>query len=84
MGGGTLRDVLIRQVPGVLSSGLYAIPALAGAGLVVAADAVGVARLLGVPATMWAAAVCFLIRVLGLHFGLDAPKPPGAPPVGGD
>src|SRR3954454_14431100 len=31
VGGGTLRDVLIRQVPSVLSSGLYAVPALIGA-----------------------------------------------------
>src|SRR3954470_6667870 len=31
VGGGTLRDVLVRQIPSVLSSGLYAIPALLGA-----------------------------------------------------
>src|SRR3954454_6528630 len=31
VGGGTLRDVLIRQIPSVLSSGLYAVPALIGA-----------------------------------------------------
>src|SRR5437764_930988 len=31
VGGGTLRDVLIRQIPSVLSSGLYAIPAMIGA-----------------------------------------------------
>src|SRR4051794_20009691 len=28
VGGGTLRDVLIREIPAVLTSGLYAIPAL--------------------------------------------------------
>jgi hypothetical protein len=21
--------------------------------------------------------VCFLVRMVGLHFGIDAPKPPG-------
>ena len=42
VGGGTVRDVLIRHVPSVLSSGLYAIPALVGAALVVAADSGGV------------------------------------------
>ena len=42
VGGGTLRDVLIQQVPSVLSSGLYAIPALVGAALFVVADRVGV------------------------------------------
>jgi uncharacterized membrane protein YeiH len=61
----------------VLSSGLYAIPALVGAALVVAADVAGVDHVPGAPAAFGAAGVCFLIRVLGLHFRLDAPKPPG-------
>jgi uncharacterized membrane protein YeiH len=37
VGGGTLRDVLIRQIPSVLRSGLYASPALAGATVTVLA-----------------------------------------------
>jgi uncharacterized membrane protein YeiH len=77
VGGGTLRDVLIRQVPSVLSSGLYAIPALVGAALFVVADRVGVQDVLGVPVALGAAVVCFLIRMVGLHFGIDAPKPLG-------
>jgi uncharacterized membrane protein YeiH len=80
VGGGTLRDVLIRQVPSVLSSGLYAIPALVGATLIVVVTSIGVDRLLGGPVALGAAAVCFVIRVVGLNFGLEAPKPPG---VGG-
>jgi uncharacterized membrane protein YeiH len=76
VGGGTMRDVLIRKVPGVLTSGLYAIPALVGAAVSVAGEAGGLGHLLDIPA----AAVCFLIRVTGLRFGLDAPKPPGAGP----
>jgi uncharacterized membrane protein YeiH len=83
VGGGTVRDVLIRQVPGVLSSGMYAIPALVGAGLAVLATSTGVTEVLGVPVVLCAAAVCFAIRMLGLHFGLDAPKPPGAGGVAG-
>jgi uncharacterized membrane protein YeiH len=78
VGGGTVRDVLIRQVPSVLSSGLYAIPALVGAALVVVAITSGVGQVLGAPAALGAAGVCFVIRMVGLHFGLDAPKPPGA------
>ena len=35
VGGGTLRDVLIGKIPSVLSSGLYAVPALVGATIVV-------------------------------------------------
>jgi uncharacterized membrane protein YeiH len=77
VGGGTMRDVLIRKVPGVLSSGLYAIPALVGAALVVTAESAGVGHVAGVPVSVWGAAVCVLIRVVGLHFGLDAPRPPG-------
>jgi len=77
VGGGTLRDVLIREVPSVLSSGLYAIPALIGAALAVGATSAGVDQVLGAPAALGAAGACFVIRLLGLHFGLDAPKPPG-------
>jgi uncharacterized membrane protein YeiH len=75
VGGGTLRDVLVRQVPSVLSSGLYAIPALVGA------TATVVVTLLDVhgPATaVGAAALCFLIRMVGVHYDLDAPMPPRA------
>ena len=75
VGGGTLRDVLIRQVPTVLSSGLYAVPALVGATVVVVADVLD-AR--GPGATVAAAGVCFAIRMLGVRFGVDAPFPPGA------
>jgi uncharacterized membrane protein YeiH len=78
VGGGTLRDVLVRQVPSVLSSGVYAIPALVGAALAVAAATGGVDEVLGLPAARGAAAVCFTIRMVGLHRGLDAPRPPGA------
>jgi uncharacterized membrane protein YeiH len=73
VGGGTLRDVLIREVPAVLTSGLYAIPALVGAFLVVAANQIGVPDL---PGAVAAAAVCFAIRMLGVHYGIDAPGPP--------
>ena len=82
VGGGTVRDVLIRQVPSVLSRGLYAIPALVGAALVVAAASGGVHHVLGVPIALIAAGVCFLIRIVGLLFSLDAPKPPGTPSDG--
>jgi len=72
VGGGTLRDIMVRQVPAVLSSGLYAIPALIGA------TATVVLTLLDVhgPATAVGAAVlCFGIRMVGVHYDLDAPMP---------
>lgn len=38
---GMLRDVLVREVPTVLRSALYAVPALVGAAIVVAASKLG-------------------------------------------
>ena len=75
VGGGTLRDALIRQIPSVLRTGLYAVPAFVGAAITVAANRIGV---YGLPAALVAAAACFLIRLLGVHFSLNAPEPPGA------
>ncbi len=86
VGGGTLRDVVIREIPSVLSSGLYAIPALAGATVAVVALELGVG---GLAAGLVAAAVCFGIRMVGVHFDIDAPRPRAAgggddaPPAGG-
>lgn len=72
VGGGTLRDVLIQKIPSVLTSGLYAIPALVGAFIVVAADRIGAA---GPLAAIVAAAVCFAIRMLGVRYDVQAPRP---------
>jgi uncharacterized membrane protein YeiH len=77
VGGGTIRDTLIGQIPTVLRSELYAIPALVAAGITLAAIELGV---YGLPAALGAAAVCFVIRMLGVRFGLNAPGPPGAGP----
>jgi uncharacterized membrane protein YeiH len=74
VGGGTLRDVLIRRIPVVLRRELYAIPALAGALVVVVTDRVGV---YGAWAAIGGAGLCFAIRLLGVRFQLDAPTPPG-------
>ncbi|HYO39231.1 MAG TPA: TRIC cation channel family protein [Nocardioidaceae bacterium] len=82
VGGGTLRDVLVREIPSVLTSGLYAVPAMVGAALTVAATGTGVDQVLGAPTALGAAGACFLIRVLALYFGVDAPRPPGAGPPG--
>jgi len=76
VGGGTIRDVLIRQVPTVLTSGLYAIPALLAAAITVTTDRAGV---YGVPAALGAAIACFVIRMLGVRYGLNAPQVRGAP-----
>ena len=76
VGGGTLRDVLVGRVPSVLSSGLYAIPALT------AATATAVVVELGIesPGTaIGAALLCFLVRMAGVRFDLHAPRPRAEP-----
>ncbi|MCC5581035.1 TRIC cation channel family protein [Microtetraspora sp. AC03309] len=75
VGGGTLRDVLIRRIPTVLYSELYAIPALIAATVTAVTVRTGV---YGIPAAIGAAAVCFVVRLVGVRFGLNAPGPPGA------
>jgi uncharacterized membrane protein YeiH len=73
IGGGMLRDVLLREVPTVLQHDLYAIPALLGAGVLVVAQQSGSASpvfpVLG-------AAVCVAVRLLGLRRGVNVPIAP--------
>ncbi len=74
VGGGTLRDVMLRQVPEVLHTGLYALPALLAATIAVTAN-----RLMADPGLVEviAAVICFLVRMLGVRLDLNAPRPPG-------
>lgn len=74
VGGGTLRDALLGQVPSVMREGLYAIPALVGAAITVFSILIGG---YGLPAALAAAAACLLIRLLGVRFKLNAPRPRG-------
>jgi uncharacterized membrane protein YeiH len=80
VGGGTIRDTLVRQIPTVLRSELYAIPALVAAAITVAAIHTGV---YGLWAALGAAAVCFVIRMVGVWFDLNLPSPPGTAPDAG-
>jgi uncharacterized membrane protein YeiH len=73
IGGGMLRDVLLGDTPMVLRRDLYAIPALLGAGVVVAAHAAGN---LGPAFPILGACLCFLTRMVGAHYGIDAPTAP--------
>lgn len=71
VGGGTLRDVLIGDVPSVLTSELYAIPAMVGA--TVAVLAAGLTEDAAAAAVL-GAALCFAIRMAGVRFDLHAPR----------
>jgi len=75
VGGGTVRDMMLQRVPTVLRSELYAIPALLGAALTVLASRLGI---YGLAAAVVAAAACFIVRMVGVRFGLNAPRPPVA------
>lgn len=72
VGGGTVRDVLLGRVPAVLHSELYAIPALLGAAVTVLAVSAGA---YGAVAALLAAALCFGVRMLGVRYNLNAPRP---------
>lgn len=75
IGGGLLRDVLLREIPLVLRTGeLYAVTALAGAVVVVAADALH--HYDAATATL-AVAVVFTWRILAIRRNWSAPLPRG-------
>jgi uncharacterized membrane protein YeiH len=73
VGGGVVRDILVREIPVVLRTGLYAIPALIGAAIVVGASESGTHNL---AFPIIGAAVCFSIRLAGMYFDLNVPQAP--------
>jgi uncharacterized membrane protein YeiH len=73
IGGGILRDVLLRHVPVVLRHELYAIPALLGAGVLVVAQTSGSESPLF---PVLGAAVCVGVRLAGLRYGINVPIAP--------
>ena len=74
VGGGTIRDMMLQRVPTVLTADLYAIPALLGATVTVVAL---VAGWYGPVVAVGAAVACIVLRLLGAHFGWNAPRPIG-------
>jgi uncharacterized membrane protein YeiH len=73
VGGGILRDVLLREVPTVLRHDLYAIPALLGAGLMVVAQQSGSDNPVF---PVLAVALCVGVRLAGLKYGVSVPIAP--------
>lgn len=74
VGGGTIRDVMIRRVPVILRGELYAIPALAAAVITVGCWEAGV---FGVVSAVVAALVCVALRMASVLRGWHAPRPRG-------
>src|SRR3954465_13557087 len=76
IGGGMVRDLLVNEIPVVLRADLYALAALAGAGVVVGG------HLLTWPptaTTITGAILCFGLRVVAIRRGWNLP--PGRTPV---
>ncbi len=69
VGGGTIRDVLLAQVPTVLRADVYATAALAGAAVVVVGLKLKLPR---VPVAIAGGVICFLLRVVSVwrHWNL--------------
>ena len=79
VGGGIARDLLGGLVPAVLRTEIYAIAALLGSGLIVAATA------LGVPlstAAVLGAIFTIVMRLAAMRFGWQAPRRPSSGPRG--
>lgn len=74
VGGGALRDLLVAEVPRVLREDVYALAALVGACIVVAGARLNLAE---TPVLVTAVAVTFLLRVISVRRGWQAPKAPG-------
>ena len=77
VGGGMLRDVLLRQIPSVLREGLYAVPALLGAAVLALAQQAGSASPV---APVLGALVCVVVRLIGLRYGVRLPTASSAAP----
>lgn len=70
-GGGTVRDVLLAQIPGVLHSDVYAAAALAGAAVVVVGLRLKMPRAM---AMGLGASACFILRMLAVWGHWNLPK----------
>jgi uncharacterized membrane protein YeiH len=73
VGGGMVRDLLLRQIPNILRTDLYAVPALLGATVLVVAHRAG-ARSAFFP--LLAAGVCIALRLVGVRYGIALPIAP--------
>jgi uncharacterized membrane protein YeiH len=70
IGGGILRDLLVNDVPVVLRADLYAIAALAGAGVVVGGHLLGWSP---TAMTTAGAVLCFSLRLVAIRRGWSLP-----------
>jgi uncharacterized membrane protein YeiH len=77
IGGGVLRDLLVNEIPMVLRADLYALAALAGAGVVVGGHLL---RWPPTSTTIAGAVLCFGIRFVAIRRGWNLPTARLPPP----
>jgi uncharacterized membrane protein YeiH len=70
IGGGMLRDLLVREIPVVLRADLYALAALSGAAIMIGGHAQGWPV---VPTAIAGATVCFVMRMIAIRRGWSLP-----------
>jgi uncharacterized membrane protein YeiH len=70
IGGGMVRDVLVREIPTVLRTDIYALAALIGATVIVGARDLDLPPYL---ASLIGAVLCFGIRLGAMHYGWRLP-----------
>ncbi|HET6725150.1 MAG TPA: trimeric intracellular cation channel family protein [Gammaproteobacteria bacterium] len=70
IGGGMLRDVLVREIPVVLRADIYALAALLGAAVVVIGHA---AHVPAVATTVIGGLLCFGLRFMAIQYGWHLP-----------
>ena len=70
IGGGMVRDILVMEVPSVLSTELYAVAALVGAAFTVTGHRMGMPLHMAAPI---GAALCIALRLLALRYGWHLP-----------
>jgi uncharacterized membrane protein YeiH len=80
VGGGTIRDVMIRRIPVIMRRELYAIPALLAATITVVCWEFGV---YGAVSAIVAAVACWLLRMVSVFRGWNAPGPRDGTPKNG-
>lgn len=70
IGGGMARDVLVREIPTVLRTELYAVAALLGAGVAVFAAMLHLPQAVG---AIVGAVLCFGLRLVSMRYGWHLP-----------
>jgi uncharacterized membrane protein YeiH len=71
VGGGTIRDVLLTQVPGILNTDIYASAALAGSAVMVVGLALKVPRTIAMTV---GGVCCFVLRMVAVARHWNLPK----------